>query len=82
MYPVDTTIRFRQRAVFAVTELAATFQLFVGVPVARGPGQRLAFNKTSGFALGAFFFHSNRGERLALGFSVRRGGYAADGQGQ
>ena len=68
--------------VLFVLEMGATFQLLVGIPVTRAPSDRLAFDETSGFTLSTFLFHGNRGVRLALGFCVRRGGYAADGQGQ
>ncbi|MNO94095.1 hypothetical protein D3C76_857070 [compost metagenome] len=80
--PVDTTVSRGRDAVFLVGEIGTTFQLFIGVPVTGRAADRLAFEETGGFALGAFFIHGHRGVRLALGFSVRRGGYAADGQGQ
>ncbi|MNO91670.1 hypothetical protein D3C76_832220 [compost metagenome] len=80
--PVDPAIGRGRNAVFLVGELGAALQLFVGVPVARGAGDRLAFDKAGGFALGVLLVHGNRGESLALGFCVSRGGYAADGHGQ
>ncbi|MNF73006.1 hypothetical protein D3C84_549980 [compost metagenome] len=82
LYPVDAAVRVGQYTVLVVLEMGTTFQLFVGVPVTCGPADRLAFDKAAGFALGAFLFHGHGRESLALGFSVRRGGYAADGQGQ
>ena len=80
--PVDTTISRGRYTVFAVSELAITFQLFVGVPVTRGASNRAAFDKAGCIGLSTFGVDRNRGEFLALGFCVSRGGYAADGQGQ
>ncbi|MNP63220.1 hypothetical protein D3C76_1585900 [compost metagenome] len=82
MNPVDTAVSRGRNAVFLVGKVGPTFQLFVGVPVTGRAADRLAFQEAGGFALGAFFIQGNRGIRLALGFSVCRGGYAANGQGQ
>ncbi|MCY1179345.1 hypothetical protein D9M73_197390 [compost metagenome] len=80
--PVDAAIGIGQCAVIVVFELGTTLELLVCIPVTGSAADRLAFDEASGFALGAFLVHGNRGERLALGFSVSGGGYAADGQGQ
>ncbi|MNJ02706.1 hypothetical protein D3C73_1627540 [compost metagenome] len=56
-------------------------QLFVGVPVTCGAGDRLAFDEAGGVGLCTFGIDHNRCERLALGLGVSRGGDTADSHG-
>ncbi|MNI42471.1 hypothetical protein D3C73_967680 [compost metagenome] len=80
--PVDPATTGLGHTVALILEGAAALLVFVGVPVAGRTAQGLTVDEAGGFALGVLFFHADRGERLALGFRVSRGGDAADGQGQ
>ncbi|MNN07632.1 hypothetical protein D3C81_1204610 [compost metagenome] len=87
--PVDTTrglCSYRWRgvfvAVFHVAEAVVTTTQFIGVPVTGCAAQALSIDKAFGLALGATAGQCGRDELLTCRFCVRRGGDAANGQGQ
>ncbi|MNF89493.1 hypothetical protein D3C84_720220 [compost metagenome] len=82
LHPVDAAVSRVSLTIITIVERRTPLERLIRIPVTRGAGDRLPFNKAGGFALGALFLDGDRCESLTLGLSVGRGGNAADGQGQ